>query len=99
MPHLGIDTVEHLAKLCRFSYTDEEKKSILQDLNSILAYVEQLNNCPTEGVEPMTSVIEGQDALSLRDDIEEPSLSREAFFRIAPATIAGLIKVPTIIEE
>lgn len=99
MAHLGDDTVEHLAKLCRIACTDEEKKGILRDLNSILAYVERLDECPTEGVEPISSVIEGQNALSLRDDIEEPSLSREDFFRMAPATVAGLIKVPTIIEE
>lgn len=99
MVYLGIDTVEHLAKLCRFSYSEEEKQSILQDLNSILAYADRLNELNTDDIEPLSSVIDGQEPLFLREDIEQAPLSKEEFFSIAPATIAGLIKVPTIIEE
>lgn len=99
MSQLDEAFVEHLAKLCRLTCTEEEKKALLVDLNNMLEYVKQLDSCPTEGVEPLTTVIQNQEPLSLREDREEPSLSRETYLRIAPAHIAGLVKVPCIIEE
>lgn len=99
MTKLKEDTVEYLAHLCRIACNEEEKHSIGQDLNQILAYVDRLEQCDTQGIEPLSYVVSGHEQLILRDDIEEPSLDKEAFFRLAPAHIAGLIKVPTILEE
>lgn len=98
MAHLHEEMVDYLAKLCRVACTEDEKTSFLKDLNQILEYVEKLEACDTKGIEPLASVIQGQDALSLREDEEEEPLNREAFFSLAPAHVAGLIKVPNILE-
>ena len=98
MARLNTDTIDHLAKLCRLACTEEEKQSLLHDLNQILGYVDRLEECDTNDVEPLSSVIDGQGSLLLREDVEEESLNRESFFSIVPAHVAGLIKVPNILE-
>ena len=98
MAHLHEEMVDYLAKLCRVACTEEEKVSFLKELNQILEYVEKLEACDTKGIEPLASVIQGQEGLSLREDEEEEPLNRETFFSLAPAHVAGLIKVPNILE-
>ena len=98
MVRLDTDTIDHLARLCRLACTEEEKQALLKDLNQILGYVDRLTECDTDAIEPLSSVIQGQESLLLRDDVEEESLDREAFLRLAPQHVAGLIKVPNILE-
>ncbi len=51
------NTVRHIARLARIAVTDEEAAALEGELNAILAWVEQLDEVDTDGVEPMTSVV------------------------------------------
>jgi aspartyl-tRNA(Asn)/glutamyl-tRNA(Gln) amidotransferase subunit C len=42
------ETVAHLAQLARISISDSEKESLKKDLESILAYVEDISSLETE---------------------------------------------------
>lgn len=53
------DQLDHLAKLCRIALTDEEKTRLGGQLNQIIAFVEQLQACDVEGIEPMAHPQEG----------------------------------------
>ncbi len=46
--------LDHLAKLCRIALTNEEKSRLGEQLNAIIAFVEQLQACDVEGIEPMS---------------------------------------------
>jgi aspartyl/glutamyl-tRNA(Asn/Gln) amidotransferase C subunit len=47
-----IAEVQQIARLARLSFTDDEQRSLLHDLNMILAYMEDLHSVNTDAVEP-----------------------------------------------
>ena len=61
------DTVRRIAKLARIALDEERVAPMEQELNGILAWVEQLQEVNVEGVEPMTSVVAQK--LKMRDDV------------------------------
>jgi aspartyl-tRNA(Asn)/glutamyl-tRNA(Gln) amidotransferase subunit C len=69
----------------------------LEDLNTILEYMEQLNELDTSNVEPLSHVIEMTNVF--REDVLRPGLTREEALRNAPAKTAKFFKVPKVIGE
>ena len=59
-------TVRHIARLARIKVSDDEAQKLEGELSAILAWVEQLESVDTEGVEPMTSVVEVE--MKMRED-------------------------------
>ena len=51
------DTVVRIARLSRIAMEDDALEPMAEELNGILAWVEQLSEVDTEGVEPMTGAI------------------------------------------
>lgn len=92
-----IADVEHIATLARLSFTEEEKQKLTLQLNTILAYMEQLNTLDTSRIEPLSHVIELTTAF--REDILRPSLSQEDALRNAPARTEKFYRVPKVIGE
>ncbi|MFA5155658.1 MAG: Asp-tRNA(Asn)/Glu-tRNA(Gln) amidotransferase subunit GatC [Patescibacteria group bacterium] len=50
------EEIEHIAELSRLSLTEEEKEKFGKQLDSILAYISQLNEVDTRRVEPTAQV-------------------------------------------
>ena len=88
--------VERIARLARLELTAEEKDLYARQLAGILAYAEQIQRVPTDGVEPTSHAGE---AASLREDTLVPCLPREASLAAAPDAdpAAGLFKVPRVL--
>lgn len=99
--------VAHVAELANLELTAEESARMVQDLNSILAYVAQLNELDTSSVPPMSQVGEhlaewsgaGPSAPALRADSPAPSLDRRRVLAAAPDTDHVFFKVPKVIER
>jgi aspartyl-tRNA(Asn)/glutamyl-tRNA(Gln) amidotransferase subunit C len=89
--------VEHIASLARLEFTAEEKTTFTHQLNSILAYVEQLNELDTTNVEPLAHVIELEDAF--RADVAKPGVTQEDALKNAPAKTEKFFKVPKVIGD
>ncbi|MCX7360750.1 MAG: Asp-tRNA(Asn)/Glu-tRNA(Gln) amidotransferase subunit GatC [Alphaproteobacteria bacterium] len=53
---LDKDTVTCIARLARLKVPDEELGTLAGELSGIMAWIEQLNEVDTKGVEPMSSV-------------------------------------------
>ncbi|MCB1470478.1 MAG: Asp-tRNA(Asn)/Glu-tRNA(Gln) amidotransferase subunit GatC, partial [Rhizobiaceae bacterium] len=51
---VDIQTVKRVARLARIAVTDEDAERMSGELNTILGFVEQLNEVDVSGVEPMT---------------------------------------------
>jgi aspartyl-tRNA(Asn)/glutamyl-tRNA(Gln) amidotransferase subunit C len=92
-----IKDVEHVASLARLSFTEEEKQKLVAELNTILEYMEQLNELDTTDVEPLSQVIELTNVF--REDILRPGLTREEALRNAPARTGKFFKVPKVIGD
>ena len=50
-------TVRRVARLARIKVEDKAVPTLAEELNAILAFVEQLNEVDVTGVEPLTSVV------------------------------------------
>ena len=89
--------VEHVANLARLEFSDEEKKTLMNQLNRILEYMEKLNELDTSKVEPLSHVIPLTNVF--REDKVKPSLSVSDVLKNAPAKTDKFFKVPKVIEQ
>jgi aspartyl-tRNA(Asn)/glutamyl-tRNA(Gln) amidotransferase subunit C len=88
--------VDHVARLARLALSDEEKQLFTEQLNAILAYMEQLNEVPTAQVPPTAHVL---DLVNVwRDDTVRQTLTVEAALANAPETMQHFFVVPRIVE-
>jgi aspartyl-tRNA(Asn)/glutamyl-tRNA(Gln) amidotransferase subunit C len=90
------DQVRHIAKLARIAMSDEELERLVPELNNILGWVEQLGEVNTDGVEPLTAVIDQK--LRLRDDVVTDGNIRDEVLANAPDAQHGFFAVPKVIE-
>ena len=90
------EQVRHIAKLARIAMSAEEIERLVPELNNILGWVEQLGEVDTDGVEPLTAVIEQK--LRLRDDKVTDGDCRDAVLANAPGAEHGFFAVPKVIE-
>jgi aspartyl-tRNA(Asn)/glutamyl-tRNA(Gln) amidotransferase subunit C len=88
--------VRHVAKLARIAMSDAEVDALVPELNNILGWVDQLAAVDTEGVEPLTAVIDVK--LRLRDDIVNDGDVRDLVLATAPDAQHGFFAVPKVIE-
>jgi aspartyl-tRNA(Asn)/glutamyl-tRNA(Gln) amidotransferase subunit C len=94
-------TVAKIASLARIEMDEDALDRMVPEFNNILAWVEQLGEVDTSGVEPMTAVI--PQALRLRDDVidADPLTGggiRDKVLANAPAAEHGFFAVPKVIE-
>ncbi len=90
------DQVRHIAKLARIAMSDEEIERLVPELNNILGWVEQLGEVNTDGVEPLTAVIDQK--LRLRDDAVTDGDKRDDILANSPDAEHGFFAVPKVIE-
>lgn len=93
---VSTEQVRHIAKLARIAMSDEEIERLAPELNNILGWVEQLSEVNTDGVEPLTAVIDQQ--LRLRDDVVTEGNIRDEILANAPEAQHGFFAVPKVIE-
>ena len=105
--------VAYVADLANLELTDDERCSMLRDLNSILDYVDRLNELDTSNVPPMAQVSDryGVDeakqgserfAYASREDVLEglrKSLPHNAALANAPDPDENYFRVPKVIER
>ena len=95
---MSVDTaiVRHIARLARLKMSDAEVGAMVPELNNILRWVEQLGEVDTDGVEPLTAVIDQK--LRLRDDVINDGEVRDEVLLNAPDAQHGFFAVPKVIE-
>ena len=102
---VSLNQVLRVAELANLELTAEEQPRMQRDLNAILAYVAQLAELDTTGVEPMAQVgdvlAQSRDAAGaeLRVDATRPSVDRRAVMSAAPESDGRFFKVPKVIER
>jgi len=89
-------SMEHLSRLARLSLSDEEKERFGSQLDSILNYMDTLNELDTNNVEPTSHVISIHNIV--REDVPVTSLDRECALLNAPDRADTFYRVPKIIE-
>lgn len=85
-----------IAHLARLEVKPEEEAELLASMESVLTWMEQLDEVDTEGVEPLTHMSE--EVNNWRNDVAQNTLSREKGLENAPSQDGTYIKVPKVIE-
>ena len=88
-----ISRLEHLARL---ELSEEQKESLMGDLNEILAMVEKLQELDTENVAPLVYVNESENVW--REDVIRYQVERERALLNAPDRTEAFFKVPKVID-
>lgn len=105
--------VSYIADLANLELSTGERAGMVRDLNSILDYIEMLNELDTSNVEPMAQVSnrygvdeskQGSErfAYSYREDVVEGlrnSLPQEVALENAPDADGTFFRVPKVIER
>jgi aspartyl-tRNA(Asn)/glutamyl-tRNA(Gln) amidotransferase subunit C len=102
--------VSYVADLANLELTPDERARMLHDLNSILEYVDRLNQLNTDDVAPMAQVADRYGAVApgenfayaMREDIRyglRESLPHETALKNAPDTDSTFFEVPKVIEK
>jgi aspartyl-tRNA(Asn)/glutamyl-tRNA(Gln) amidotransferase subunit C len=89
-------TVRRIAHLARIAVQDEDVPHLQQELNAILAFVEELDAVDVDGVEPMTSVIPMK--MKLRADAVTDHAGADVVVANAPAREDHFFTVPKVVE-
>lgn len=90
------ESLKKIAHLARLQIKPEEETTLLNSMDSVLSWMEQLNEIDTEGVEPLTHILD--EANIWRQDISNNTLSREEALSNAPSKNDTYIMVPKVIE-
>ena len=94
---VNTDTVKHVARLARIAVSDAEAEALKGELNTILGFVEQLNEVDVTGVEPMTAVIPMK--AKTRDDIvTDGEISGQVVANAPVVADDRFFAVPKVIE-
>ncbi|MGB8985110.1 MAG: Asp-tRNA(Asn)/Glu-tRNA(Gln) amidotransferase subunit GatC [Candidatus Sulfotelmatobacter sp.] len=105
--------VSYVADLANLELSGDERIAMVRDLNSILGYIDRLNELDTSNVEPMAQVSDrygvdeskqGSDrfAYANREDVVEglrKSLTQDAALANAPDADGTFFRVPKVIER
>jgi aspartyl-tRNA(Asn)/glutamyl-tRNA(Gln) amidotransferase subunit C len=105
--------VSYVAELANLELTGDERTAMLRDLNSILEYIDRLNELDTAGVPPMAQVSDrygvgeakqGTErfAYGMREDVLQglrKSLPHEEALANAPDADDYFFRVPKVIER
>lgn len=89
-------TVRRIATLARIRVTDEEVPRLQNELNGILAWIEQLNEVDVTDVEPLTGG--ARMALKMREDVVTDGGYPEKILANAPDRIGEFFAVPKVVE-
>lgn len=97
-PQHGVsaEDVKKIARLARLHVEADRLQPLADDLNGILAWIEQLNEVDVEGVEPMTSAVDM--SAPMREDKITDGGKREDVLANAPKKEDGFYVVPRSVE-
>lgn len=92
--------VQYVAELAHLELTPEEMKNFLPQLDSILQYMQTLNELDTTHVEPMAQVTyPAAENPSLRSDQPLHTFDHKEALANAPEPGTSCFKVPRVIEK
>jgi aspartyl-tRNA(Asn)/glutamyl-tRNA(Gln) amidotransferase subunit C len=89
--------VTRLADLAKLKFDEESKGKIIEDLNKIFTFIEQLNELDTDGVEPLTYITDEMNVL--REDEVKHVITHADALKNVPKKDSDYIKVPKVLNK
>ncbi len=89
-------TIRRIAALARIRVAEEDVPRLMEEMNGILGWIEQLNEVDVEGIEPLAGA--ALRALPMRDDVVTDGGIVEQVLANAPERIGDFYVVPKVVE-
>ena len=89
-------TVRKVSKLAKIRINEQEEIKLIEELNNILGWVDELKKVDTEKIEPMLSVF--NESMVMRRDEVFSETSDELVLKNAPESKSGFFVVPKVVE-
>lgn len=93
---IDLETAARVAKLARIAVRQEDLPALAGEFNTILGFIEQLNEVNVEGIEPMVSVTPMR--LVRRADAVTDGDRQAQVLSNAPDAREGFFAVPKVVE-
>ena len=90
-------TVQHLAKLAKLKFNDQEADQLKMDMQKIVDFIDKLDEIDTTGVEEMEYINDYGNVLRA-DDIEG-HVSKEEALKNGPEIDSDFFKVPKVLKK
>jgi aspartyl-tRNA(Asn)/glutamyl-tRNA(Gln) amidotransferase subunit C len=91
------ETVEHVAKLAKLEFSDEELEAFVPEFQKIVAYVDRLSEVSLEGPDDVQERTAG--LKEVRPDQVEVWPEREEGLANAPERRGSLLGVPRVVDK
>ncbi|TAF32454.1 MAG: Asp-tRNA(Asn)/Glu-tRNA(Gln) amidotransferase subunit GatC [Cytophagales bacterium] len=93
---INSELLKNLAHLSRLEFSSEEEGKMLTDMNTILSWIQKLEEIDTDGVAPLIHLSESHNIL--RADEVKNQLSRAKALKNAPQKDSNYFRVPKVLE-
>jgi len=90
------NTVKKISKLSRIASNEKFEENMIKDLNSILKFVEQLNEVNIDNVEPLASTV-NQELIKREDEVKVVNKKKDILIN-SPSENEDFYVVPKVIE-
>lgn len=90
------ETLHKIAHLSRLELKPEEEPALIESIESVLSWMEKLDELDTTGVQPLTHI--SSELNVMRADEKPTNLSRRQALHNAPNQDGTYFKVPKVIE-
>lgn len=94
---IDLDTIEKVAHLARLEVKEEDKQSLLDDMNNILHFMDKLNEVNTDNVAPL--VYMNDEVNVTREDEVIQIISRADALQNAPKQDGKYFRVAKVINK
>ena len=89
--------VDKIAALSKLEFKDKEKAMIINDMNKMLEFVDQLKELNTDQVAPLIHMSE--EINILREDEVVETISQEDALKNAPSKDSTYFKLPKVLDK
>ncbi|MBC7407544.1 MAG: Asp-tRNA(Asn)/Glu-tRNA(Gln) amidotransferase subunit GatC [Arcicella sp.] len=90
-------SLQKIAHLARLEMPESAEKEMMDSLNSVLSWMEELNEINTDNVKPLTHM--SLEINAFREDKVIPNISREQGLKNAPKHDGMYFSVPKVMDS
>ena len=90
-------TVDKIAKLSKLKFNEEEGHLILNDMNKMLKFIDQLNELDTKEIDPLIHM--SNEVNKLRNDINQELISQKEALKNSPEKDSTYFKLPKVLDK
>lgn len=91
------ESLQKIAHLSRLEMPESAEKEMMDSLNSVLTWMEELNEINTDNVKPLIHM--SLEVNALREDKVIPNINREQGLKNAPKQDGEYFRVPKVMEN